>query len=162
MGWHRRHRASQIQHLVLTDNAGLKVTLNEATHFPFHTVMLVLTVLALATALAPASAATVTSLLNPTPLTSGAGAASTQLAGESPLTRTRVNFPTMLDWWVVGAPNQVEWDFVEPDADASDVSLHVVLDNLDKTLCPQPVRVNGDEVVRAHWSGWGNANTLKG
>lgn len=107
--------------------------------------------------------------LNPTPLFSAsspsrtsANAQSTQLAGESPLEHTRINFPTMLDWWVVGALNQAEWTFVEPDADAEDVSLSVLLANLDKTLCPEPVLVNAGEEVRAHWTAWGNVNPLKG
>lgn len=90
---------------------------------------------------------------------SSPGAASTELAGESPLTSTRINFPTMLDWWVVGALNQAEWTFVHTTLDAEDVSMDLVLDNLDDTLCPAPVTVTS---VRAHWGKWGGTSMLDG
>lgn len=139
--------------------------------------------LALALTLTRATAqTTVVSDLNPTPLTlnypgtppssassssssasstRNLGPISTEQAGESPLTSTRIGFPTMLDWWVVGALNQIEWDWVEP-VDGNEVKLNVLLDNLDKKLCPQPVRVNEDETVWAYWSGWGRVSELKG
>lgn len=125
--------------------------------------------------LGAAAQSTLTSIepLNPTPLTLSSspsssstrtrppGGISTELAGESPLESTRIGFPTMLDWWVVGGLNQIEWEWVEP-VDGEEVKLNVVLDNLDEKLCPEPVVVNGDETVWAYWSGWGMISELKG
>jgi hypothetical protein len=65
----------------------------------------------------------------------------------------------MLDWWVVGALNQAEWTFVHPTLHAEDVGMDLVLDNLDDTLCPAPVKVAS---VRAHWGKWGGTSSLDG
>ncbi|CAK9786114.1 unnamed protein product [Cutaneotrichosporon oleaginosum] len=101
----------------------------------------------------------ITQGLVPSVGTAAPGAAATELAGESPLTDTRINFPTMLDWWVVGALNQVEWTFVHPSKDAEEVTMDLILDNLDTTLCPEPVKVTS---VRAHWGKWGGTSQLEG
>ncbi|BEI84156.1 hypothetical protein CcaverHIS002_0407600 [Cutaneotrichosporon cavernicola] len=93
------------------------------------------------------------------PSTTHPSAASTEIAGESPLTSTRINFPTMLDWWVLDAPNQAEWTFVHPTLDPDKVEMDLILDNLDDTVCPSPVLV---ATVRAHWGKWGGQTNLQG
>ncbi|BEJ14836.1 hypothetical protein CspHIS471_0406030 [Cutaneotrichosporon sp. HIS471] len=93
------------------------------------------------------------------PSTAHPSAASTEIAGESPLTSTRISFPTMLDWWVLDAPNQAEWTFVHPTLDPDKVEIDLILDNLDDTLCPSPVLVAR---VHARWGKWGSPSNLQG
>lgn len=94
-----------------------------------------------------------------TPAATSSGASASAQAGESPLTETRVNYPTSLDWWVVGAHNQAQWTFVHPDKNAEDVSMDLVLNNLNDTLCPQPVKM---ATVRAVWGKWGATSQFEG